>query len=89
MKIQAEVSLYPLKTEALEDSVRRFIEELMQSGISVSPGGMSTRIAGESEELFRVISRCFAEACDREEVILVATFSNACPPLADVDRERE
>ena len=79
MKIQAELSLYPLKTASLDSSVKRFIEALSQPGISVVPGAMSTVIAGEREHVFGVISQCFADACISDEVVLVAKFSNACP----------
>lgn len=89
MKIQAELSLYPLKTDSLENAIKRFIGGLSQSGISVVPGEMSTLVAGESEEVFRMVSQCFATACMTEEVVLVAKFSNACPTKAELNREKE
>ena len=89
MKIQAELSLYPLKTDSLENTIRRFIEELSQPGISITPSTMSTSLAGESDEVFRVISQCFARACTTEEVVLVAKFSNACPTKSEFDREKK
>lgn len=61
MKIQAELSLYPLKNDSLEKTVKRFIEELSKPGMSVIPGAMSTLVTGESKEVFRVISKCFAK----------------------------
>ena len=78
MKIQAELSLYPLKTESLKNSVKHFIDELIHSGISVVPSTMSSLVAGESDEIFHVISHCYAKACATDEVVLVAKFSNAC-----------
>ena len=89
MRIQAELSLYPLKTESLEDSVKRFIEKLMHSGISVVPGEMSSLVAGESDAVFRVIGECFEKACRTQEVVLVVKFSNACPTKAESNREKE
>jgi len=82
MKIQAELSLYPLKTDLLENAVRSFIEELSQPGISVVPAEMSTLVAGESEEVFRVVGRCFEKACRTDKIVLVVKFSNACPEKA-------
>lgn len=78
-KIQAEMSLYPLKTDLLENAVRNFIKELSKSGLFVLPGWMSTLIAGESEEVFRVVGQCFEKACRTGEIVLVVKFSNACP----------
>ena len=79
MKIQAELSLYPLKTDLIEDGVRNFIKELSQSGVSVVPGHMSTLVAGESEDVFRVVGECFEKACRADKNVLVVKFSNACP----------
>ena len=83
MKIQAELSLYPLKTDLIENAVRDFIKELSKSGISVVPGRMSTLVAGQSGDVFRVIGECFEKACRTDEVVLVVKFSNACPEKSD------
>lgn len=82
MKIQAELSLYPLKTDLIENGVRNFIKELSKSGVSVVSGPMSTLVAGESEELFRVVGECFEKACRTGKMVLVVKFSNACPEKA-------
>ena len=82
MKIQAELSLYPLKTDLIENAVRNFIKELSESGVSVVPGQMSTLVAGESEEVFRVVGQCFEKACRTDKIVLVVKFSNACPEKA-------
>lgn len=82
MKIQAELSLYPLKTDLIESPVRNFIKELSKSGVSVVPGQMSTLVAGESEEVFRVVGECFEKACGTDKMVLVVKFSNACPEKA-------
>ena len=86
MKIQAELSLYPLRTDLLEDGVRNFIADLSASGLSVFPGPMSSVVAGESEEVFRILGKCFEKACRKDEAVLVVKFSNACPAItADTD----
>ncbi|MBN1664293.1 MAG: hypothetical protein JW943_11895 [Deltaproteobacteria bacterium] len=79
MKIQAELSLYPLKTDLPEKAIRLFIENLSQPGISVVPAEMSTLVAGESEEIFHIVGQCFEKACRTNDIVLVAKFSNACP----------
>ena len=82
MKIQAELSLYPLKTDLTENAVMHFIKELSKSGVSVVPGQMSTLVAGESEEVFRVVGECFEKACRTDRIVLVVKFSNAFPEKA-------
>jgi len=82
MQIQAELSLYPLKTDLIENRIGNFIEELSRSGLSVASGQMSTLVAGESEEVFRVVGECFKKACSTDQVVLVVKFSNACSAKA-------
>ena len=89
MKIQAELSLYPLKTNAVENVVGRFIEDISGPGISIVPGAMSTLIAGECENVFRAVSQCFEKACTTNAVVLAAKFSNACPTNAEFDPEKK
>jgi len=79
MRIQAELSLYHLKTDLLENTVSIFIEDLSQPGISVVSAEMSTWIGGESEKVFQVVGECFEKACRTNQCVLIAKFSNACP----------
>jgi uncharacterized protein YqgV (UPF0045/DUF77 family) len=79
MKIQAELSLYPLKTEELAPSIEDFRRALAQKGISINPGPMSTVVSGESGALFRAISKSFEKVAKRNQIVLIAKFSNACP----------
>lgn len=79
MKVQAELSLYPLKTGLLESTVRVFIGELSKAGVSVVPAEMSTLVTGECREVFRIVGQCFETICRANEAVLVAKFSNACP----------
>ena len=79
MKIQAELSLYPLKTKELAPSIESFLRALSRKGSSIDPGPMSTIVAGESKEVFRAISKGFEKVAKRDEIVLIAKVSNACP----------
>ena len=68
-----------MKTDLIENAVRNFIKDLSKSRVSVVPGQMSTLIAGESEEVFRVVGECFEKACRTDKIVLVVKFSNASP----------
>jgi len=81
MTIQAEVSLYPLKTEDLTAPITRFVRRLEARGLQVDPGAMSTRVSGPCEALFAGLAEAFAAAADRHQVVLTARISNACPPV--------
>jgi len=79
MKIQVELSLYPLRTEELAPSIEAFLRTVAQKGISIDPGPMSTVVSGESRAVFRAISKGLEKVAKGDEIVLIAKFSNACP----------
>jgi len=89
MKIQAELSLYPLKTEGLASLIEDFLQGLPQKGLSVNTGAMSTVVSGESGALFRAISESFEKVAKLNEIVLIAKFSNACPLSREGNRTND
>jgi len=84
MTVQAEVSLYPLRTPTLTESVERFVEHMRREGPRVEIGPMSSRITGECKDVFRALSGAFEEAIHHGDVVLTVKASNACPgPAGD------
>ena len=79
MRIQAEVSLYPLRTNELLKPIDTFCQSLAGAGLEVNAGPMSTRISGELRDVFDAIQRAFMEAAERYQVVLTLKVSNACP----------
>jgi len=79
MKLQAEVSLYPLRTKELSKPIDAFCEALVRTGLKVEFGPMSTRISGELRDVFDAIQRAFMEAAECHQVVLTVKVSNACP----------
>ena len=79
MKIQAELSLYPLKTKEIAPSIESFLRTIARKGISIDPGSMSTVVAGESGAVFQAIAKGFEKVAKRDEIVLIAKVSNACP----------
>jgi len=82
MNIQAEVSIYPLKTNAVGPVIDEFLEQLKRHGLELETGTMSTRIAGELPEVFHALAEAFALSATSERVVLVLKASNACPAKA-------
>ena len=78
MKVQTEVSLYPLRTETLTESVDSFVEHLRRAGLNVEIGPMSSRISGECKELFRALGEAFEDAAGGSDAVLTVKVSNAC-----------
>lgn len=60
MNIQAEVSLYPLRSRELAGPIDMFCQALARSGLEVQQGPMSTRISGDLEGVFGGLRQAFS-----------------------------
>jgi len=87
MNVQAEVSLYPLRTVAVGPAVEEFVARLRRVGLEVEVGTMSTRIGGECTKLFAALAESFAAVAGDCQAVLIAKVSNACPVRAQQDKE--
>lgn len=79
MKVQAEVSLYPLRTLSLSEAIDAFLDRLRRPGLLVEVTPMSTRVEGESGELFQALREAFDAVVAGGDAVLTLTVSNACP----------
>ena len=77
--ISAQVSLYPLRTPRLSQPISKFCESLVQSGVRVEMGNMSTTISGDLGQVFDGLKSAMLELSKEHEVVLVMKLSNACP----------
>ena len=77
--IAAQVSLYPLRQEALSPAIDEALQISRDHGLDVESGAMSTTITGDAAAIFAALQEAFLRATEQGEVVLVATFSNACP----------
>jgi len=79
MLVQAEVSLYPLKTDTIKEAIESFIRDLEGGSLRVKSGTMSTCVTGEMQETLTAICEAFANVADCWQAVLVLKVSNACP----------
>jgi uncharacterized protein YqgV (UPF0045/DUF77 family) len=79
MNVQAEISLYPLRTDDLGHAVGRFIGALNAAGLKVKPGNMSSTVSDDVNAVFSTMGAAFAAAAEDSQVVLVMKVSNACP----------
>jgi len=79
VRVQAEVSLYALRTPNLTDSIQAFCDALAESGLEVRSGPMSTLVAGESAQVFAALGAAFERVAAGRDVVLAAKVSNCCP----------
>ena len=77
--IAAQVSLYPLRQDTLSPAIDEALDVFRAHGLHVEPGAMSSLITGEDATLFAALQEAFLQVAGQGQVVLVATFSNACP----------
>jgi uncharacterized protein YqgV (UPF0045/DUF77 family) len=77
--IAAQVSLYPLRQESLSPAIEEALRVFRAHGLEVQPGAMSTMITGDDVDLFAALQEAFRRVAEQGHVVMVVTFSNACP----------
>jgi len=81
MKVQAEVSLYPLRQKDLAKPIQQFVESLKSNNLKVKTGSMSSVISGDSQVVFQSLQKAFERVAKRYDVVLTVKMSNACPEI--------
>jgi uncharacterized protein YqgV (UPF0045/DUF77 family) len=79
MFLAAQVSIYPLRQQSLSRAIDEALDIFKQHELDVIPGAMSSVISGDDEVLFKAIRKVVQKTSEQGEVVVIATFSNACP----------
>lgn len=79
MDVQAEISIYPLRTSDLSEPVEEFCRILRDHDLEVKTTTMSTLIRGQSGELFKASRKAFGKLAQKYEIVMHMKISNACP----------
>ncbi len=79
MRIQAQVSIYPLKTNSLSLPIDEFCQILTNGGLKVRKGLMSSFVTGESEIIFRAVRGAFETLARKYDLVMDFKVSNSCP----------
>lgn len=79
MKVEMEVSLYPLTEENLEHPVLDFEDMLKSHGCEVEAGSMSLIVTGESAEVFEALRLGYEQTAKKSGCVLIIKACNACP----------
>ena len=82
MKVQAEISIFPLRQNELTKPIRQFIELLENNKLRTQLGPMSTLVSGDSQIVFKNLQKAFEKLAQRYEVVMTAKISNACPEVS-------
>ena len=89
MKVQAEVSLYPLRRNELTKPIQQFIELLENNKLKVKSGPMSTLVIGDSQMVFENLQRAFEQLARDYDVVMTIKISNAWPEVNEVNRDKQ
>ena len=79
MFLAAQVSIYPLRQQSLSRAIDEALDIFKQYDLEVVPGTMSSVLSGDDEVLFTAIRKVVQKTSEQGEVVVIATFSNACP----------
>jgi uncharacterized protein YqgV (UPF0045/DUF77 family) len=78
MNIQAEISLYPLRTGRTSPAINTFMNVLKKAGVSAQTQDMSSTLSGDADVVFSAVHQAFKAAAEGRQVVLVMKVSNAC-----------
>ena len=79
MKVQAQVSIYPLKTKSLSEPIDEFCRILKDRGLKVETQTMGSFVVGQSDIIFDSVQRAFEQIAEKYNVVMDLKISNACP----------
>ena len=79
MKVQAQISIYPLKTNSLSVPIDEFCRTLEKNGLKVETKTMSSSICGESDIVFKSVQEAFRKLVEEYDVVMDLKVSNTCP----------
>lgn len=77
--VSVQVSVYPLRQAMLSPTIEDVLQIFRKHGLDVEPGAMSSLITGDDVAVFSALQEAFRSAAEHGELVMVATFSNACP----------
>jgi uncharacterized protein YqgV (UPF0045/DUF77 family) len=79
MDMELEVSLYPLKEESIEHTVKDFTDILKQQGCVVEHTPLSSVVRGDSVKLFEALRIGYEQAARKSGCVLIIKACNVCP----------
>jgi len=79
MKVQAQVSIYPLKAKSLSKAIDEFCRILKDRGLKVKTQTMGSFVIGESATIFKSVQEAFEQLTQKYQIVMNIKISNACP----------
>ena len=89
-KIQAQVSLYPLRQNKLSGPIAEFMRVLQdKNSLQISSSAMSSIITGETADVFDGLRKAFEQVAQDCDVVMTVTASNCCPEPDDCNLSQQ
>ncbi len=85
-EMSAQLSIYPLRQASLSPTINAALTLLGSYGIKVIPGSMSTLVIGQTDQVWGALKKVYFEISSHGEIVMIVTFSNACPKPSCEDR---
>ncbi|MFO8035637.1 MAG: tRNA (N6-threonylcarbamoyladenosine(37)-N6)-methyltransferase TrmO [Anaerolineales bacterium] len=82
-QIMAQVSIYPLREKEIGPAIEKAWDIFTRHGLDIHPGPMSTRIVGDENTVFAALQDVLHTTGSGTDMVMVATFSNACPESSE------
>ena len=80
VRVNAQISIYPLRQARLTPTIKAVTGALKQRHeLHVEVGSMSTLVTGPTGILFAALADAFVGAAETGQVVMTVTVSNACP----------
>jgi uncharacterized protein YqgV (UPF0045/DUF77 family) len=79
MKVQAEISIYPLRVKSLSEPVETFCKALREHGLEIETTAMSSFVSCESKDFFDACREAFEQISEKYDAVLHMKVSNSCP----------
>ncbi|MBW1931843.1 MAG: thiamine-binding protein [Deltaproteobacteria bacterium] len=79
MKVQVQISIYPLKTKSLSKPIDEFCRILNDRGLKVEIRTMDSLVVGESDTILKSVQAAFEKIAEKHDVVMDLKVSNACP----------
>jgi len=89
MKVQVQISIYPLKTSSLSEPIGQFCRILKDRGLKVQTRTMDSFVIGQSDAVFESVREAFEQIAEKYDVVMDFKISNACPKEAKKKVKKE
>gem|GEM_PF-4639886 len=76
MRVQAEVSFYPLKAQDVTREIMAFVDTVRAAGVEIELGALSALIRGEAVAVFEALKQAYLARAQAGTAVMVVKYVN-------------